>query len=176
MRLPFTDLPDTARLWSFHTATPLTPEQEQALRARLESFLSTWAAHRREMHTGYDLRESQLLLVAVDDRHVGPSGCSIDALVHELQAAGAEIGVELIDSPDVLYRREDGTLAAATRAEFRARAESGTVTGTTAVFDRTVERLGDLRSGRFELPASQSWHARAFPLGADAGQQTSATR
>ena len=166
MRLPITDLPDTSRLWSFHTATPLTAEQEQHFRSRLESFLATWAAHRKEMHTAYELREGQLLLVAVDDSHVGPSGCSIDALVHELQAIEQEMGVELIDAPDVLYRRNDGTLAAATRPGFRTLAESGEVNNSTVVFDRTAQRLGDLREGRFELPASQSWHAKAFPLGA----------
>lgn len=164
MLLPFSSLPDTSRLWSFHTAAPLTNEQESALRTHLESFLATWAAHRKEMHTAYELRESQVLLVAVDDAHVGPSGCSIDALVHELQGIGREIGVELIDSPDVLYRRNDGTLATTTRPGFRSLAEQGEVTGSTVVFDRTLERLGDLRSGRFELQASQSWHARAFRL------------
>ena len=34
-----------------------------------------------------------------------------------------------------------------------------TVTGATVVFNNTVSTVGDLRGGRWEVPASESWHA-----------------
>ena len=32
----------------------------------------------------------------------------------------------------------------------------------TTVFNNTLTSLGDVRAGRWEVPASDSWHARAF--------------
>jgi hypothetical protein len=39
------------------------------------------------------------------------------------------------------------------RAEFRTSGNADT-----RVFDVTVERLGDVRSGTWEKPAAESWH------------------
>ena len=35
--------------------------------------------------------------------------------------------------------------------------------GRTVVFDLTVDRLGELRDGRWELPAAASWHRQLLP-------------
>ena len=36
------------------------------------------------------------------------------------------------------------------------------VTLDTIVFDNTITRVGDVRSGRWERPAADAWHGRAF--------------
>jgi hypothetical protein len=43
-------------------------------------------------------------------------------------------------------------------------AEQGDVTPRTVVFDNTVETVGALREGKWETPATNSWHGRAFKL------------
>ena len=48
------------------------------------------------------------------------------------------------------------------RSEFRQAARDGTVTPDTLVFDTTLTSLADLRAGRFERPARESWHGTAF--------------
>jgi len=49
------------------------------------------------------------------------------------------------------------------RRDFRKMAARGEVDGGTIVFDLAVQRLGDVRTGGWELPAASSWHARLLP-------------
>ena len=43
-------------------------------------------------------------------------------------------------------------------------AEAGAVTADTVVFNTVVSPVGELRGGRWEVPARDSWHAQAFPV------------
>jgi len=52
-----------------------------------------------------------------------------------------------------------GTVKAMTPEELVA---SGTVSQETVVFDNTLTTVGAVRDGRWELPAADSWHGRAF--------------
>lgn len=161
--IPFQDLPDGARLWAFHADRALSDDETARLRSMLEPFVDAWAAHRKDLAAGYDLRYNQFVLLGVDESRLPASGCSIDSMVHALREAGAALGVELVDSPDVPFR--DGeAVRCASRDEFERLAEAGAVTSSTIVFDRTAQNVGDLRNGRWERPAAEAWHARAFAL------------
>ena len=72
-----------------------------------------------------------------------------------------ELGVTLADSGPVLFRQGE-TIERVTRARFTELATSGVVSPETAVFDNTLATVGDLRAGRWELPARETWHSRAF--------------
>lgn len=162
-RIPFSALPDEARLWTFHADHQLTDEEADRLHDRLDAFVTEWAAHRRDLTAGYDVLYNQFVVVGVDESKLPPSGCSIDAMVHALRGIGAELSAEFIDAPEIAFR--DGEdVRCVSREEFERLAGEGEVTSDTIVFNRTVDRVGDLRGGRWELPARSSWHARAFPL------------
>lgn len=154
------DLPDSTRLWIFGTDRDLTPADESRLGERLASFLNAWTAHRQELTAGFDVRHGRFLLVGLDESRVAASGCSIDALLRELRGLEAELGLRLTDAAPVWYRTEDGNVACVPRAGFRDLAATGAVDAETAVFDLTVDTLGAVRAGRWELPARDSWHAR----------------
>ncbi len=72
-----------------------------------------------------------------------------------------QIGVELVNHAPVVFRHGE-EIRRVPREEFAALASAGTVGPETTVFDNTLTRLGDVRSGRWETPLSNSWHARAF--------------
>ena len=161
--IPFNELPDASRLWTFNAERRLSDEETARLSEELTSVVTGWAAHRKDLTAAFDLRDNQFVLVGVDESKLPPSGCSIDSLVHALGSIGGALGVDLIDAPDITYRDEAG-VHAVTRDRFAGLASSGEVDAETIVFDRTVDRVGDLRAGRWELPARQSWHGRAFDL------------
>ena len=48
------------------------------------------------------------------------------------------------------------------REVFADLATSGEVSLRTTVFNNTLTSLADVRAGRWEVPASASWHAQAF--------------
>src|SRR4051794_41595092 len=135
--LPFNQLPDDARLWTFNAERTLSDEETARLREALESFLETWAAHRKDLAAGYDVRYNQFILIGVDESKLPPSGCSIDSMVMALAEIGRGMGVELVDSPDVPFRA-GSDVRVVSRDEFEGLAERGDVNGGTIVFDRTA--------------------------------------
>lgn len=131
------------------------------LLATVDGFLDAWQAHGRPLTSARDLREGRFLLVAVDEAAAGPSGCSIDALVREMRQLEHQLGIALVDHGPVVYRA-GAEIRRVSRDAFAELAASGAVSPDTLVFDNTVGRLGDVRAGRWETPASASWHGRVF--------------
>ena len=160
-RIAFDELPGDARVWIFAAGRPLQPVEQERLLAEVDRFIAGWGAHDAPLTAGRELRYERFLFVAVDQRRVGPSGCSIDALVREMKRLGRELGVELVDHAPVVFR-EGGEIRRVARDEFAALAAAGAVGPQTTVFDNTLTRLGDVRAGRWETPVANSWHARAF--------------
>lgn len=160
-RLSFDRLPDSARLWVFAAARPLTPDEQHALLAAVDDFLDQWHAHRVPLDCARDLRYDQFLLVGVDEEAAGVSGCSVDSLVRTMKGLGHQLGVELLDHASVFYR--DGTgVQRVSRDHFAEAASRGDVTPATTVFDNTVGTAAAVRNGRWEAPAASTWHGRAF--------------
>ena len=155
----FRSLPDGSRLWCFGASRPPTGVETAHLLDRMHSFVKGWTAHSRYLRAGIQWRDQRFLLVAVDEERAGASGCSIDALTRRLQELESKLDLDLLDSTPVWYRDGTGRVRSCSRDEFRARAGSGEVNGGTPVFDLTVRRMGDLRGGRFELTAGDSWHS-----------------
>ena len=160
-RVPFDELPPDARLWIFSAARRLSLEEKQVLLAEADAFIAQWTAHGVPLRGGRDVRHDQFVLVGVDERAAGVSGCSIDALVRRMQHLEIALGVELTNNAPVLYRDGD-LIARVPREDFGALVAAGTVGLDTMVFDNTLTTVGAVRDGRWEVRAAQSWHARAF--------------
>ncbi len=160
------DLPDDARLWVFGANRPLAAEEASRLHEETGRFLDGWAAHGEELAAAFDWRYDRFLIIALDERQAAASGCSIDGLMGHVRQLESELGVELVDGSPVWYR-DDGEIRRVSRREFGKLATSGDVSGRTVVFDLTVGRLGELRAGRWELPAKSSWHGQLLPHEAD---------
>jgi hypothetical protein len=160
-RIRFDQLPADARLWIFAAERPLaTPEAARVLE-EADAFINQWMAHGVPLTAGRDLRHNQFVLVGVDERAAGVSGCSIDALVRRMQQLESVLGLELINNGPVLYREGDAVVRVS-RERFAELAAAGTVSPNTRVFDNTLTRVGDLLAGKWEVKAADSWHARAF--------------
>lgn len=159
--VPLTALPDHARVWVFPAERPLEgPARDQILKD-VDTFLDGWAAHGTPLRCGRDLVHDRFLMIAVDEQAAGVSGCSIDALTRQLREHERRLGMALLDNGPVHYRADDG-VARVSRPQFGTLAEAGKVTPDTVVFDNTVPTLGDVRSGKWETPARDAWHGRAF--------------
>jgi len=159
--IPFSELPSDARLWIFAAERPLSADESRRVLAETDTFINQWMAHGVPLMAGRDLRYNQFVLVGVNERAAGVSGCSIDALVRRMQQLEQTLGIELINNGPVLYR-EGSAIERVSRDRFAELAASGTVGPNTRVFDNTLTRVGDLQAGKWEVKASESWHARAF--------------
>ena len=161
-RVKFDQLPQESRVWIFSAERPLVDKEQAGLLDEVDQFLDQWASHDTPLFAAREIRYEQFLFVAVDDRRVGPSGCSIDSLVRKMKELQDAFGVELVNHAPVLFRRGDDEIVRVARDEFAELANAGSVTPDTTVFDNTLTRLGDIREGRWETRASDSWHGRTF--------------
>ena len=161
-RVPFHDLPDDARLWIFPVQDALDAGSRDALLERVRSFLNGWEAHGSPLSGACHWVEDRFLLVAVDQRSVPPSGCSIDAMVRVLKEMEGHLGRKLLDHGPVYARGEDGAVVRLTRKEFREGVAAGRFAPETRVFDTTLTSVGEWRGGHLERPARETWHGTAF--------------
>jgi hypothetical protein len=155
--VPFDQLPEHARLWTFAADRPLDATARARLLETADAFLAEWAAHGAPLTAGRELRYDRFLFVAVDEQSAGVSGCSIDALVRQVRALERELEVVMTDHAPVWYRADDG-LHHVSRGEFRELAGRGAVDLATVVFDNTIQTVGALRGGKWEVAARDSWH------------------
>ena len=158
-RILFEELPDHGRLWIFPCSRTLSGREAEVFIETVHSFLDDWKAHGVPLRCAGELRDSQFLIVGVDVDSELPSGCSIDSLVNRLRTLGSDIGISLIDHTPVWYR-EGADIQSVSRSQFRALAKAGTVTLATKVFDTSLTRIHDLRTGDLERPGSDMWHGR----------------
>ena len=159
--IPFESMPDRGRLWVFAAQRDLEGAEERRLLDAVDGFLADWKAHGHPLTNARDWREGRFLFVAVDPETEPPSGCSIDAMVKVLKRAEEVLGVGLTDHAPVHYR-DGGDVRTVGRAEFKRMAREGDVGPDTTVFDTTITSVGALREGKWERPARESWHGRAF--------------
>lgn len=160
--VPFDALPDSARLWVFSAAAPITGAAAELLLHRVDEHLAQWRAHGAPLVCARDWRDDRFLAIAVDEAASNASGCSIDAMFHMLRALETQLGTSLVGNGAVYWRDEQGSVLVADRSAFRAAASSGSVRHDTLVFDPTVSSAAAWRR-EFEKPACASWHARLLP-------------
>ena len=157
-------LPDDARIWLYAANRELNELEENRVREILGGFCRTWESHGRSVQSAADVLEGRFAVIAgcIEDGDV--SGCGIDKSVHVLENAASELAFEWLPGVLVHYRDDRGVPRSVTRQEFRKLVESDAINADTPVLDMSVQTLGQLRDGRFERPASESWHARVFRI------------
>ena len=153
-RTEITKLTDDARIWVFGISPALDEPQQQRLLASIDPFLDGWAAHGTPIRSAREIVNGSFLVIGVE-KTAETSGCSIDRLYGTLQRLERELGVSILDPGRVFFRHGDGRIDAMTRNDFSTRGDRHTI-----VFDTTTEELRDIRSGRWERRAEESWQGR----------------
>lgn len=154
-RVPFEQLPDTARVWVFGCDRPLHQEAP-ALLGEVDEFLDQWAAHGKPLRCARDWRDERFLVIGVDPTHEQASGCSIDGLFRRLQALEGRLGTTMLSGGRIFYRDPKGQVQQTVRSQVRTLADAGAISGDSAVFDTTVTDARSYRA-RFEQPARETW-------------------
>ena len=160
----FDALPDSARVWVFGAANPVTDAAAESLLATVDAHLTTWRAHGAPLVCARDWRDHRFLVVGVDEAATGATGCSIDGLFHVLRDLESVVGTTLVGGGTVYWRDAQGAVVSGPRAAFREAAAGGAVAAASQVFDTTVTTVGAYRSA-FARTAADSWHAKLLPVG-----------
>ncbi len=174
-RVPFESLPYDARVWIFGSSDSITSDGAKMLLAAVDEWLDSWKAHGDPLVCARDWKEGRFLVIGVDQRSVGASGCSVDALFRVLKSLESSIGTTLLGNDRVFYRTGAETILAGERSQFSALAQSGLVHESTRVFDTSITDAGTYRTS-FEKLAADSWHRALLKPSSAPGSQRQTNR
>jgi hypothetical protein len=160
MLTDFNSLPDDARIWIYQANRPFQEEELKQLKPALDNFLKQWTAHGQDLNAAYDLPYNRFIVIGLDQSVSGATGCSIDSSVHFIQSVEKEFNIDLMDKMNVTYKNGK-YVAHKDLADFRKMAKAKSVSDKTIVFNNLVQNVGEYKEN-WEVPASESWHARFF--------------
>lgn len=160
MLVEFTSLPDDARVWIYQANRPFTQEELEQLKPQMNAFLSQWTAHGSDLSAGVDYPYNRFIIIGLNQENAAATGCSIDASVHFIQSIEKAFQIDLLDKMNVTFKNGE-FLAYKDLMAFKKMAKDKSVTKKTIVFNNLVTTVGEYREF-WEIPASDSWHARFF--------------
>lgn len=154
-------LPNSARIWVYLSNRAFTDHEIEWLTARLTEITSNWKAHGTPLKAGFAIDFKQLIVMAVDESHEPASGCSIDSVVHEIQAIEKHLGVDLFGRTDVPILK-DHQIELLGRQALKDRILNGTLSEESPMLDLTITNLGTWRQSHIKT-LNQSWAVRWLP-------------
>jgi hypothetical protein len=160
MYVSFDHLPAHARVWIYQASRPLSEEELMPLLPRLAAFAEEWTSHGRQLAASAQFLHRQFLVLGLDEKVAGASGCSIDASVRFVRELEQRLGVELLEKSRMAFLA-DGQLRLLNRRELRAAVSAGEVTATTPYFNNTLTTKEELISN-WPAPAGQTWLSSYF--------------
>lgn len=158
MLVPFTELPDSSRVWIYQSNRSFTDQELEEITSKLESFITQWTAHGANLKASYDIKYKRFITLALDQELNAATGCSIDSSVKFIQDLEQKYNVDLLDKMNVSYKQGE-FVAYKTLTDFRKMAKEKAVSKNTIVFNNLVNNKGEYLSD-WEVPASDSWHNR----------------
>lgn len=149
------------RVWIYQSSRFLTDEEVAVVTDILQEFVSQWTAHGNQLAGSFEVRYHLFIILQVDEEKAMVTGCSIDKSVHLLKKIEATLGVSLFDRLNIAYRDQNMNIQIASRDEFERLVTAGIVDQRTVVFNNMVTSAEDL-TDKWEVPISESWHAKVF--------------
>ncbi|MGA0557186.1 hypothetical protein ACO2Q8_11070 [Larkinella sp. VNQ87] len=160
MWIPFDKLPDTARVWIYQAARPLTDAEVSAIETDLQPAVDEWAAHGTPLLGSAQLRNNRFLVVAVDEGHHLPSGCSIDSSVRWVKQISQALNADFFDR-SAAFVTADGTIETVALPHIKTAVAEGRITPETTVFNNLVATKAELQNN-WQIKAGDSWLKRYF--------------
>ena len=158
MLVTFDSLPDTSRIWIYQSNRKISEQEEDEIRAAMDSFIKEWTAHGQSLQAGYEIRYNRFIIIALDQSHAAASGCSIDASVHFIQALEKKYEIDLLDKMNVAFRQGE-FITYKPLMDFKKMAKDRAISGETIVFNNLVTNIGEYKDF-WEVAAKDSWHKR----------------
>ena len=151
---------ENSRVWVYQSDRKLTDIEVQQIKILLDNFTTGWTAHNNHLKAKAEIRYNRFLILMVDERQAGASGCSIDKSVNFMKQIGEEFNINLLDRFNLAYRDGDDVLSAP-RQPFEEMVKQGSINTDTIVFNNMVQNLKELQT-KWEVPFKESWHIQLF--------------
>lgn len=151
-------LSDTSKIWIYQSPRTFTDVEMNRITNILNSFMGEWNSHGKDLTGAFEIINNQFILIAVDEKMAGASGCSIDSSVNIIKAIGNEFNLDLLNKSNVAYSN-DSEINISSFRDIKPLVENGKINASTLIFDLSVTSISDIRNG-WPKQASQTWVSR----------------
>ena len=150
-------LPNNAKVFIFQANRQLTSTDITVINDKMKSFLSSWAAHGKELTTEYTIQNNLFLIVGSDEDKVVTSGCSKDSLTHAIHFIGEKLNIDFFNRLNIAYKTKSGNFELASMIDFKKMIEKDEITQNTIVVNNLIETKADLLNC-WQVEVENSWH------------------
>jgi hypothetical protein len=140
------DLSPDSRIWFYQTDRPITENERVLLSEKLNTFISSWAAHGDKLYGDFVFFNPHLLIIAIDDSKVPPSGCSIDSCTRFISELGKAFAIDFFVRTKALVLHDNQWV----QTDFDSVAS---FPPTVLLLDPTVTRIHEFNSKGIVAPA-----------------------
>jgi hypothetical protein len=156
------EISENSRVWIYQSNRALNIEEEKQIQQILDDFTSQWLAHGHQLAAKGEIRYSLFIILSVDEKQAGATGCSIDKSVNLMKQLEQEFNITLFDRFQIAYR--DGeNIVSCNREDFEKSLREGKINSETRVFNNIITTRKELEN-KWEVPVKNSWHAQLFEI------------
>ncbi|WP_145856275.1 ABC transporter ATPase [Pedobacter suwonensis] len=149
-----------SRVWIYQSDRKFTSGEETEILNKLTAFTNQWKAHGNELLAKAEIRYGFFIILIVDERRAGVTGCSIDSSVRLMKEIEQEYHVDLFNRFNIAYK-VNGEVVVNNKEDFETLVNIKQVTPETTVFNNMVQNLAELET-KWEVPFKNSWHSTVF--------------
>lgn len=161
MYIPFNDISRDSRVWVYQLDREVNDQESAFIATVMKQFCGRWQVHGAPLQTSFELFHNHFLVLAVDEKSGGASGCSIDGSVNTVKEIGSRLGIDFFDRTKIAFRVAD-RIVVHPMNQLKELFVSGTLNQDTITFDNLVTTKSELLA-RWEVPVSRSWLAKYLP-------------
>ena len=159
MLIPFTKMPNYARVWVYQANKNLTDSEVQIIQQILENQIDNWAAHGADLAGSVQVLHNRFVVVSVDEKQNQASGCSIDASTRWLKDLGAELNIDFFDRSVAFLQNDE--LQTVEINKIKLLVTDDILTSNTLIFNNLVSNIKEFKDN-WTVKASDSWMKRYF--------------
>src|SRR6187401_1503982 len=90
-------LPMDSRIWIYQANRELTEGEINQVNETTCEFVESWTAHDKDLMASFEIRYNRFLILMVDEKSAGASGCSIDKSVHFVKSLEKKFNIDFFD-------------------------------------------------------------------------------
>lgn len=154
-------LNDSDRIWIFSSSNDLNSQIQDQIITQIESFLSQWEAHGKELVSRVWIENDRFIIIAVNESFEKASGCSIDKMMKFISQIEQRFELNLTDRSLIYYENENESIISQKFNEIRGSVNSGKISENTIIYNTAINSGSQFKND-WKLKAGESWISKYF--------------
>jgi len=158
MWIEFDELPEHSRVWIYQSDRDLDDDTSGEVLSMLKNFIDTWEAHGSPLKGAAKILYNRFLIIGLDESFNAVTGCSTDASVHAVKAAGDRFNIDFFNRTQLPFLIGD-KVEMLPLDRIRKKEVANVLNPETITFNNLVKVKGDLESA-WKQPVAETWLAK----------------